>query len=82
LSKIRGTIRWWAARPYRTHGKLRRIAWSWGTREAQRERARSRMTVLKIASERCVGADEICVKGVRGCFPDKRFISSCFGRGL
>ena len=36
----------------------------------------------QLASERCVATDEICVKGVRGCFPDKRFISSCFGRGL
>jgi len=35
-----------------------------------------------LASERYVATDEICVKGVRGCFPDKRFISSCFGRGL
>ena len=35
-----------------------------------------------LASERCVATDEICVKGVRGCFPDKRFIGSCFGRGL
>ncbi len=40
------------------------------------------MIVLNLASERCVATDEICVKGVRGCFPDKRFISSCFGRGL
>ena len=40
------------------------------------------MTVLRLASERCVATDEICVKGVRGCFPDKRLISSCFGRGL
>ena len=44
--------------------------------------AKDLITVLKLASERCVAADEICVKGVRGCFPDKRFISSCFGRGL
>ena len=35
------------------------------------------MTVLKSASERCVAADGICVKGVRGCCPDKRFIGSC-----
>lgn len=40
------------------------------------------MIVLNLASERCVATDEICVKGVRGCFPDKRFISTCFGRGL
>ena len=35
------------------------------------------MTVLNLASERCVATDEICVKGVRGCFLDKRFIGSC-----
>mgnify|MGYP004603488329 CR=1 FL=1 len=34
------------------------------------------------ASERCAATDEICVKGVRGCFPDKRFISSCVIQGL
>ncbi len=27
------------------------------------------MIVLNLASERCVATDEICVKGVRGCFP-------------
>ena len=48
--------------------------------------AKKKSTVVNdrapLASERCVAKDEICVKGVRGCFPDKRFISSCFGRGL
>lgn len=34
------------------------------------------------ASERCAATDEICVKGVRGCFPDKRFIGSCIMKGL
>ena len=34
------------------------------------------------ASERCAAADEICVKGFRGCFPDKRFIGSCVMQGL
>lgn len=30
------------------------------------------MILFNLALERCVAIDEICVKGVRGCFPDKR----------
>ena len=29
-----------------------------------------------LASERCVAADEICVKGVWGCCPNKHFCNS------
>ena len=46
------------------------------------------MIVLNLASERCVATDEILCSaffqnaGVRGCFPDKRFIGSCVTQGL
>ena len=42
----------------------------------------------QLASERCVATDEILCSaffqnaGVRGCFPDKRFIGSCVTQGL